>query len=104
MIYGSPVREVERLLIAAVKENKRVHGEPAPFVLFNDFGDNSLVFEVYFWISVRAVIERRMIESSVRFRVDELFRETGIVIAFPQRDVHLDAKGPLEFRMLPVEE
>ena len=104
VIYGSPVREVERLLLVAVKENKRAHGEPAPFVLFNDFGDNALIFEVYFWISVRAVIERRMIESSLRFRIDELFREAGIVIAFPQRDVHLDAQGPLELRMLPLKE
>ena len=26
----------------------------------------------------------------MRFRIDDLFREAGIVIAFPQRDVHLD--------------
>jgi potassium efflux system protein len=36
----------------------------------------------------------------VRFRVDDLFREAGIVIAFPQRDVHLDAHKPLELRIL----
>jgi small-conductance mechanosensitive channel len=46
------------------------------------------------------ISERRLIESSVRFRIDELFREAGIVIAFPQRDVHLDAKQPLEFRLI----
>jgi small-conductance mechanosensitive channel len=36
-----------------------------------------------------------MIRSDIRFRLDELFREHGIVIAFPQRDVHLHAKTPL---------
>jgi small-conductance mechanosensitive channel len=100
VIYGSPVQEVERLLLKAVSENEKVLKEPEPFVLFNDFGDNALVFQVHFWISIRRIIERRLIESSVRFRIDELFREAGIVIAFPQRDVHLDAKQPLEFRLI----
>jgi small-conductance mechanosensitive channel len=100
VIYGSPVREVERLLLKAAIENEKTLKNPAPFVLFNDFGDNALIFELYFWVSVRQTTERRMIESSVRFRIDELFREAGIVIAFPQRDVHLDASGPLEFRLV----
>jgi small-conductance mechanosensitive channel len=41
-----------------------------------------------------------MIESSVRFRIDDLFREAGIVIAFPQRDVHLDATQPLQLHLI----
>ena len=98
MIYGSPVKEVEELLLKATKENDRVLKDPEPFVVFADFGDNALIFEVHFWISIRRVIERRLIESSVRFRIDVLFRESGIVIAFPQRDVHLDTLRPLEFR------
>jgi potassium efflux system protein len=99
VIYGSPVKEVERLLLRAIKENERVIKDPEPFVVFSDFGDSALIFEIHFWISIRRVIERRLIESSVRFRVDDLFREAGIVIAFPQRDVHLDTLRPLEFRL-----
>jgi small-conductance mechanosensitive channel len=41
-----------------------------------------------------------MFESDIRFRIDDLFRESRIVIAFPQRDIHLDTKGPLEFKIL----
>jgi len=100
VIYGSPVRKVEELLLKVVKENGRVLKDPDPFVLFADFGDNALIFEVHFWISITRVIERRVIESSVRFRIDDLFREAGIVIAFPQRDIHLDTSGPLEFRII----
>lgn len=80
--------------------NIKVFNEPEPFVLFNDLGDNSLVFDVYFWISINRLMERRIIESDIRFRIDDLFRESGIVIAFPQRDIHLETKGPLEFKML----
>ncbi len=100
VIYGSPVQQVEALLLKSLADNERVHQEPEPFVIFNDFGDNSLIFELYFWISITRIIERRLIESSVRFKIDELFRDAGIVIAFPQRDVHLDTQKPLELRLL----
>jgi small-conductance mechanosensitive channel len=100
VIYGSPVREVERIMLRVVEEHKKVKTTPKPFVLFNDFGDNSLIFDLYFWISMNRIMDRRIIESDIRFRIDELFREAGIVIAFPQRDVHLDVQKPLEFRIV----
>ena len=93
--YGSPVKKVEERLIQAVRQVHRVLTEPEPFVLFSDFGDNALIFHVYFWVGIKRVIERRQIESEVRFRIDEVFAQEGIVIAFPQRDVHLDAARPL---------
>jgi potassium efflux system protein len=96
VIYGSPVRQVEELLLGAVRENPKVIQERESLVVFNDFGDNSLVFEVYFWINVPTILARRRIESNLRFRIDELFREAGIVIAFPQRDVHLFASKPIK--------
>jgi small-conductance mechanosensitive channel len=40
--------------------------------------------------------ELRTIRSDIRFRIEELFIEHGIVIAFPQRDIHLYAKTPIE--------
>jgi len=100
VIYGSPVREVERLMLQVADEHTRVRKAPKPFVLFNDFGDNSLIFDLYFWISMNRIMDRRIIESDIRFHIDELFREAGIVIAFPQRDVHLDTQKPLEFRLV----
>ena len=100
VIYGSPVREVERLMLQVADEHSRVRKAPKPFVLFNDFGDNSLIFDLYFWISMNRIMDRRIIESDIRFHIDELFREAGIVIAFPQRDVHLDSQKPLEFRLV----
>ena len=100
VVYGSPVREAERIMLQVADEHKRVRQNPKPFVLFNDFGDNALIFDLYFWINMNRIMDRRIIESDIRFRIDELFREAGIVIAFPQRDVHLDAKKPLEFRMV----
>jgi potassium-dependent mechanosensitive channel len=97
--YGSPVREVKEQLLASAGGHDQVLKNPEPFVLFADFGDSALIFEVYFWISIRRIIERRMIESEIRFRIDERFRQAGIVIAFPQRDVHFDVRTPLDLRL-----
>jgi small-conductance mechanosensitive channel len=101
--YGSPIRTVEELLLTTAQEHARVLRSPEPFVLFNDFGDNSLQFELLYWISIQRVMERRVIQSQLRFRIDDLFREAGITIAFPQRDVHLDTARPIDVRLLPDE-
>ncbi len=98
--YGSPVRKVEELLLRSVGEDGKVLNHPKPLVLFKDFGDNALLFHLYFWVSMESLVERLIIESNVRFRIDDLFRESGIVIAFPQRDVHLDSLKPLELKIL----
>ena len=66
VIYGSPVKTVVAMLLKATRENNRIESDPEPFVLFSDFGDSALIFEVYFWISIRTIIERKTIESSVR--------------------------------------
>ena len=87
--YGSPVRLVEELLYRAVDEQKEVLKKPAPLVVFEDFGDSALIFDVFFWCHAGSERELRAVRSDVRFRVTGLFEEHGIVIAFPQRDVHL---------------
>jgi small-conductance mechanosensitive channel len=70
-------------------------------VLFKEFGDNALVFDVEFWIEIASERDKRKIESDVRFKIDELAQAARLRIAYPQRDVHLDAAGPLSVRILP---
>jgi small-conductance mechanosensitive channel len=98
--YGSPVRRVAELIRQAVDEHPSCKTEPAPVVIFEDFGDNALIFDTYFWSEVFSEKELRVIRSELRFRIEELFNEAGIVIAFPQRDVHLDSLKPIEVRVL----
>ena len=100
--YGSPVRQVSELILEAVSEQNQVKKDPAPNVVFEDFGDNSLVFDAYYWCDVTGERLLREIRSDIRFRICDLFAENGIVVAFPQRDVHLDAKEPLEIRVSPA--
>ncbi|MBI84828.1 MAG: hypothetical protein CMJ81_16670 [Planctomycetaceae bacterium] len=97
--YGTATRETERLLLQAANEHERVFDRPTPVAWFVNFGDNSLVFEVHFWIRIRSIHDMQQVESDVRHRIDQLFAEAGIVIAFPQRDLHLDTARPLEIRL-----
>ena len=90
--YGSPVRKVEELIYQAAKEHADVINDPAPVVFFEDFGDSALIFDLYFWINAFGEKDLRLIKSDLRFRINELFEENGIVIAFPQQDVHLDGQ------------
>ncbi len=98
--YGSPVKRVAELIAQAVGEHDLVKKTPTPSVVFEDFGDNALIFDTYFWSDVGGEKFLREIRSDIRFRIAELFAENDIIVAFPQRDVHLDTSSPLELRML----
>jgi small-conductance mechanosensitive channel len=100
VIYGSPTRLVEELIQRVVDEEERVLKRPEPIIVFEEFGDNSLNFDVYFWVKARSPMQMRQVQSQLRFRIDDLFREHDLVIAFPQRDVHLDSVAPIEVRVL----
>lgn len=62
--------------------------EPAPTVFFDGFGDSSLNFELGVWTSEMMASPRRF-RSDLNFAIDRVFREHGIEIPFPQRDLHL---------------
>lgn len=98
--YGSPVRKVAALFRQAIDENPRIKTSPEPIIVFDDFGDSALVFSGYFWSEARSESDQRILRSDVRFRIDELFAENGIVIAFPQRDVHMNTSSPLDVRVV----
>ena len=85
-------------------EHGLIMKKPEPFVVFSDFGDNCLMFEVRFWLTLDVRTNKLIVESDVRHRINNLFREAGIVIAFPQRDLHLDSTAPIEVRMMPPKE
>lgn len=85
--YGSDTELVRETLIAAAKNVDRIVSWPSPDVLFLDFGDSSLNFQLRCFTS--DVSSRITTSSSLRFEIDRLFREAGIEIPFPQRVVHM---------------
>ena len=88
--YSSDVVLVKSLLDKIVLEHEGVLDKPAPQVIFEDFGDSVLVFDVYFWIEMSGGRSLRGTRSELRFKIARVFEDNGIVIAFPQQDVHID--------------
>ncbi|WP_055446613.1 mechanosensitive ion channel family protein [Lacinutrix mariniflava] len=89
--YGSDVELVKELLLQAAKSSKLVFQNPAPSVVFMDFGESSLDFRVAF--TIEDSFNSRFPKSEIRFAIDRLFSENNISIPFPQRDVHVIQKG-----------
>lgn len=102
--YGSPTRLVKQLLEEVVEKEPLALNTPAPVVIFDAFGDNSLNFDVNFWVMARSPMSVQIVQSKIRFAIDDAFREHELVIAFPQRDVHLDSMTPIEVRMVGAAE
>jgi small-conductance mechanosensitive channel len=96
--YGSPTREVARLLLAVAAEHGLVKKDPAPEVRFDNFADNSLTFSLLFWFDTNKT-NRGTLGSDLRFMIDKAFEEAGIVISYPQRDIHFDAEKPLRVEL-----
>ncbi|MDV6316177.1 mechanosensitive ion channel family protein [Idiomarina sp. HP20-50] len=97
--YGSPIDRVRELMLEAASKHEKIV-QALPFeVFFDDFGDNSLNFNLLFWTEVEAPMDIRRVQSDIRFTINRLFAENDITIAFPQRDVHLDTLKPLEIKM-----
>jgi len=88
--YGSDVELVTRLMEKAADEHASILKEPARAVLFEDFGDSALIFELMIWVKLGGERGLRAIRSDLRYTIDAYFRQQNVVISFPQRDVHVD--------------
>ena len=93
--YGSDVELVRKVLVEISKTHQNVLDFPAPSVLFKDFGDSSLDFELLIWVKNLWVDE--VIRSELRYLIDKRFREENIQIPFPQRDLHLKSNQTKSF-------
>ncbi len=94
--YDSNPDEVEDALLEVARENVNIEQDDPtrkPLVRFQNFGDSTLNFALVAWI--KNVIKIRQINSDLHHEVFEKLREENIVIAFPQRDVHLYEESKL---------
>ncbi len=98
IVYGSDTKLAEKLLLQAARKNPRVLSKPAPEVVFKGFGDSSLSFELRVFIN--GMENWIPMLHELNLTIDNTFKEAGVTIAFPQQDVHLDATGPLEVRVV----
>src|SRR5438034_196263 len=86
--YGSDVNKVRDALLAVANENRHTLKEPVPSVSLAQFGDSSIDFKLIVWSSEMSDRPSRY-RSDLNFAIAEKFREAGIEMPFPQRDLHI---------------
>jgi len=96
--YGSDTKLAQELLLQAARKNPHVLPKPTAAAVFKGFGDNSLDFELRVYIN--GIENWWSMQHELNISIDNAFKEAGVTIAFPQRDVHLDATGPLDVRVV----
>jgi len=95
--YGSDVALAIRLIQEAADEHERVLDEPATLVTFDAFGESSLTMMLRCFIG--SMDYWRKTTSELHQAINQKFNDAGIVISFPQRDIHLDTSQPLDLRI-----
>ena len=90
--YGSQPEMVRDILLNVAALHPDVLENPKPDVVFRGFGESSLDFNLRVWTSKR-VQTPQVLKSELYFRIFQAFRENGIEIPFPQRDLHLKSES-----------
>lgn len=88
--YGSDIHLVKKLLLDVANNHPQVIKDPEPLVLFTNFGDSSLDFKLVF--TLNDSFQAALPKSDMRFEIDRVFKDHGVNIPFPQRDLHIKTK------------
>lgn len=86
--YNEDPAVIKKILLEVADNNDSVLKTPEPFVFFDEFGDSSLNFTLAVWTS-KYTDKPRKLKTALYFEIFEKFKEKGIEIPFPQRDVHI---------------
>jgi len=86
--YGSDIGKVREALLAAGRENPNTLKDPAPSVFLEKFDDSTIDFQLVVWSSEMSARPSRY-RSDLNFAIEQKFREAGIELPFPQRDLHI---------------
>ncbi len=84
--YGTKPQQVIELMKRVAGEHPDVLKVPAPWALFEGFGDNSLNFRVRIWTTMDTGLT---VKSEVAMKIYEALEAEGIQVPFPQRDLHI---------------
>lgn len=99
--YESDPEKARQLILEAALEHPRCIAEPRPACFLQSFGENGLVFQLFFWVS--DVTEGRFEpKSDVLFAILKKFNAHKIDMPFPQREIHVKSLSPSSSSSLPL--
>ncbi len=94
--YGSDPQQVMGILTDSAHRHGLIIKDPAPFAVFEDFGDNALIFSLYFWVRLVGGTNAMIVTSDLRLMIEKRLTEEGIGVPFPQREMHLTTDRPIQ--------
>ena len=86
--YGTDLKLLQNLLLESAVEHPKTLKNPPPLVMFTEFGDNSLNFELAVWTEEMTATPIHF-TSQMNFIIEKKLRNNDIEIPFPQRDLHV---------------
>jgi small-conductance mechanosensitive channel len=86
--YREDPLKIRELLLNIALDHPGVLKEPRPDVLFTEYGDSALMFNLRVWTS-EFVNRPGVLKSQLYYEISRRFREAGVEIPFPQRDIHI---------------
>lgn len=98
--YGTDAKLVENACMDIMLNNEHIEQSPMPHVFFTDFAESNLTFQLIFYCDTNKVPSLGHVRSEVRFKMDEKFKDLGIEMAFPQRDLRLKLERSIDVRVL----
>lgn len=84
--YGTDLEQTSMLIKEILKNDSRIHPQPIPRVLPLEFNDSRIDLEIAFWVT--HYLEVPFVKGDIINQIDVMFKKQGIVIPFPQRDIH----------------
>ncbi|MGL4400762.1 MAG: mechanosensitive ion channel domain-containing protein [Luteolibacter sp.] len=100
--YGTDPQKVMEILAEVAGRHGLVLKHPAPYAIFEDFGDNALLFTLYFWINLGGGTNGIVVASDLRLMIEKQFAENKIGVPFPQREMHLTTDKPIQMQLTPA--
>ncbi|MBZ5855626.1 mechanosensitive ion channel family protein [Flavihumibacter profundi] len=85
--YGSDLNKVKQILSTILEKHEKILDYPEPVVVAKEFGASAIEFELLFW--VKNIKESLLLKSDIISQINDVFKSEGIVIPYPQQDVHI---------------
>ncbi len=94
--YKDDPEEAMAIMLACAKASPRIQEDPIPQTRLIEFADNGIVLELRIWI-IDPENGLGSVRSEVNLAIWRAFKEAGITIPYPQRDIHIkDDRMPLQ--------
>lgn len=91
--YKEDPEKIKKILIEVADSNSGVLRNPKPDVLFTDYADSALVFTLRVW-TTEYIVKPGVLKSQLYYEIFKRFKEEGVEIPFPQRDLHIKEMPP----------